>query len=175
MIATGGTKRILSGCWIIAALVLLGYNGSELITLIGSPLIGHSKDIKLAGERWRQLKKIESKALQKENDYLDLDLVLSKVVPVFKKQEKKILAAVKGKKDTERIILPVLTGIITFSTINGNKKSFALLDGKRLEKLDRIQGFTVKKINAKGVELTKGGAIWFIEAPKVYYSVDKGS
>ena len=69
---------------------------------------------------------------------------------------------------------PFLTGIMKILDAQGNQRSFALIEGKRLMEKDSVRGFNVQKVTNKGVVLTKRGKTWFIPTPKVYFSLDQG-
>jgi hypothetical protein len=48
----------------MAALLLIGYNSSKLMTLLSPPIAGRSMEVKLASQKWRQLQNKISQSLE---------------------------------------------------------------------------------------------------------------
>jgi hypothetical protein len=63
-------------------------------------------------------------------------------------------------------ILPILTGLLRVSDLEGNVRSTAVFHGKRYKEKDEVQGFRIEKIAEEGVYLTKWGTNWFVPAPE---------
>ena len=149
------------GGWIVAALLLLGYNGFALVSMFNPPLVRISDEVKLAREKWRQLQDRNLLALKKNKK--DLERIFPKSVPSDQKQEKQAVISP----------LPVLTGIMRFSDVQGNKRWVAVIEGKTYTEKTQVQGYTIQQITEKGVVLTKAGISRFVPTPEVYFSVDR--
>jgi len=173
MIAIGGKKRFIIGSWILASLLLVGYNGATLVTLFNPQLVERSDEVKLASRKWKQLKQGTSQDMEILRDF-NLDLILSKFVPGHHIQEGKSIDSqgLNGKAAFESI-LPPLTGIMRLSNVHGSKRMLAVIDGNAYSEGAQVQGFTIQEITEKGVGLTRAGTSWFVQTPEVYFSLDK--
>jgi len=173
MIVIGSKKRFITGSWILASLLLVGYNGATLITLFNPQFVERSVEVKLASIKWKQLKQRTSQAMEILKDF-NLELVLKKFVPGYHIQERNntVPQGLKGRETTESM-LPPLTGIMRFSDVHGNKKMLAVIAGKSYSVGTDVQGFTIQEITENGVGLKKAGTSWFIQTPEVYFSLDK--
>jgi hypothetical protein len=170
---TGGNKRIYMICWVLAALLAAGYNGSELMALLNAPIPGRSMDVRRAIQKRRQLEEKTSAVLKSGSIGSNTNLILLKSGPDFNQQKKKVSIPppkVEAKKEKKEIILPSLTGVMRTSDVQGNLRAIALIGGKRLGEQDIVQGFRVQKITPNGVVLTKQGAKWFVPVPEVHFS-----
>jgi hypothetical protein len=70
--------------------------------------------------------------------------------------------------------LPRLSGILQVADHQGQWRYSATMDGNVYSQKDRVHGFLIEEISARGVMLSSGKQRWFIPAPEVYYSLDKG-
>ena len=177
MITLGSRKRLCIGGWVLAAFIFLGYNGFVLTSLFSPPLVGRSKETRLASRKWLRLVKKNSLIMKENVENIDLKPIISKFVPdlrVVKKQFPHPEAEPSEFEGKFEIKPPVLTGIMKILDAQGNQRSFALIEGKRLMERDSVRGFSVQKVTNKGVLLTKRGKTWFIPTPKVYFSLDQG-
>ena len=143
------------------------------MSLFDPQFVERSDEVKLASRKWEQLKQQTSSAMEFLRDF-DLELILAKFVPGYPIQKVKTIETqgLKGK-ETDVRILPPLTGIFQLSDVLGNIRMLAVIDGKVYSEGAVVQGFTIQKITEKGVGMTKAGTSWFVQAPEVYYSLDK--
>jgi len=165
------------GGWILAALLLVGYNGFNFMLLLDPILPRRSNAAMLASQKWQEFQKKQSKAVKTVLDNIDLDLILSRTKP-YSGEDTKAAEIPKEKEEKEggkkEVTLPKLTGILQVSNVNGTISSLAVIEGKTLHEQDKVLDFTIEKITNKGVIITKGGKKWFIPTPKVHFSLDHG-
>ena len=181
MIRTGGTKRLISGGWIIAALIVVAYNGLLLSSVFSPPIVGQSKDARLASQKWLRLEnKMKARAKQSV-DHGDAAPVVARFTPKWPAAEKKTetasstqIPATGERVATVALVPPVLTGIMEVTDDQGFRRLSAVMEGRRWVEKERIRGFTVERITLKGVQLTHSGKEWFIPAPMVYFMKDQG-
>jgi len=76
-------------------------------------------------------------------------------------------------KEPVENVLPRLTGIIKVSGSGNQPEFIALMEGKQLNKNDKIMDFTVINITSDGVSLAGKGENRFIPTPKIFFSVSK--
>jgi hypothetical protein len=177
MITLGSRKRLCIGGWVLAAFIFLGYNGFVLASLFSPPLVGRSKETRLASQKWLRLEKKNSLIMKENIDNIDLKSIVSRLTPdlsVVKKRFSQPQVETREFEGKFEIKPPVLTGIMKILDAQGNLRSFALIEGKRLMEKDSVRGFNVQKVTNKGVVLTKRKKTWFIPTPKVYFSLDQG-
>ena len=170
---SGSRPRLVFGCWLLAALLLAGHNGSTLATLLSMPVSGQSAQVKSASEKWRQLQDKMSQTVKEMADKVDLDLAFTKFSSHFEHQESNDLdleIAQETRTEPQIQHLPKLSGILRCMDINGNAYALALIEGRRFQEKDTVREFRIQKIEEKGVVLTKGGRRWFLKTPEVSYS-----
>jgi hypothetical protein len=170
---SGSWQRLVLSCWIMAALLLIGYNSSKLMTLLSPPIVERSMEIKLASQKWRQLQNMVSRSSKEISKVIDLDTVLLGIPPNPAKNKPKrpdITSEENKKVQQPKTQLPTLSGILRNTDIHGHRYATAVIDGHRLKENDKIQGFKIHKITQDGVIVTNGGQRWFLSAPKVSYS-----
>jgi hypothetical protein len=66
--------------------------------------------------------------------------------------------------------LPRLTGIMTRRSADGTIRRLALMNGQVCIEGDRLQDFTIARIDSGGVSLVCGNRTWFIKAPDIGYT-----
>ncbi len=170
---SGSWQRLVLSCWIIAALILIGYNSSKLMALLSPPIAERSMEVKLASQKWRQLQNIISRGSKAFTEVIDLDTALLGISPSSDNNKPKLanISSDENKSAQQTIIrLPILSGILRNTDIHGRTYATAVIDGHRLKVGDRIQGFKIQKILADGVVVTSSGQSWFLSAPDVEYS-----
>ena len=157
----------------MAAILLIGYHSSILMTLLIPPIAGRSMEVKLASQKWRQLQNKISQSIASSTKFINLDTAL---LGVFDSSNNSLpeppgvtLEENKEVQQTENH-LPILSGILRKTDIYGRTYAAAVIDGQRLKENDRIQGFKIKKILEDGVVVTNSGKQWFLSAPDVSYS-----
>ena len=176
------SKRAHIGLLILGALLLLGYNAYQLLSLKYRPALGSSDQVKLASRQWNELEQISALSLTENSNDISVDQLSPKFASDILKKEpiilqpKGIAKAVKKRpnpNERAEIDLPVLTGILQVSDAQGNVRSFAMIDGESWVERSTVQGFTIDKITEKGVTLTRKGESWFLSAPELFFSVNQ--
>jgi hypothetical protein len=167
-------RKILIGSWILLGLMILGFNGYKMLVLMDVPLSGYSDSVRSVDRGIRELNHLLAAENEKiEKGLKELSVRYSpkeKMRTVSKKSVPKPMVKRRPKKKTFTT-LPVLTGILTKWTTNGEAKHLALLDGLVCSEGDKVSGLTIEKISTKGIRLNKKGKTWFIEAPGNSYSL----
>jgi hypothetical protein len=168
-ITVGDKQRSFTGAWVLGALLVLGLNGLNLTNLLDQPLLGNSREVKGIRRQWKLLEQLSSLAIKEAKAVaeVDLDRVFSRFEPmsVLKVWETDT-ASEEAKKKKSGPILPMLTGIMSVSDLEGNVRSTAVFHGERYKEKDEVQGFRIEKIAEEGVYLTKWGTNWFVQAPE---------
>jgi hypothetical protein len=163
------TQRSFIGAWVLAALIVLGVNGLNLTNLLDQPLLGNSKEVKGIRRQWKLLEQLSSLAIKEAKAVaeVDLDSVFAKFEPLSTLNVwDSDIEVGETKAEESGPILPVLTGLLSVSDLEGNVESTAVFYGKRYKEKDEIQGFRIEKIAEEGVYLTKWGTNWFVPAPE---------
>ena len=177
MIILGNRKRLYTGCWVLALLIIGGYNGFILTSIFSPPLVGRSKETRLASQKWLRLDNKQSTIHKNSLEQFDLQQVIDRFSPDISIIKSKPIPS-KSKKLTGKFekeseaIPPVVTGIIKISDVHGNHRRFALMEGKQLMENDSIRGFTVNKITDKGVVLIYNEKKLFVPSPQVHFSLN---
>ncbi len=170
---TGSLPRLALHTMVLLALMLLGYNGYVLMTIISPPVAGLSEEFKSASEKWRRLeKKMQTTASKFKLDY-DLDAALLKAsvaVQGSESQSQLISSAPENIIQKEKIYLPTLSGILRHSTIGGQTSEYAIINGRRYRENDKCMGFRILSIKEDGVVISRERRTWKLVAPEVSYS-----
>jgi hypothetical protein len=169
-ITVGDKQRSFMGAWVLAALLILGVNGLNLTNLLDQPLLGNPREVKGIRRQWKLLEQLSALAIREAKAVADVDLdsVFSRFEPmsVLKVWEDDA-GSVEGEEEKDAgPALPVLTGILSVSDLEGNVRSTAVFSGKRYGEKDEMQGFRIERIAEEGVYLTREGEHWFIPAPE---------
>jgi hypothetical protein len=170
---TGSWPRLTLSALILLSVLLVCFNGLELIAVLNPPVAGQSEEVKLASHKWRRLQKEFSTAATGVVEAVDLDLDLLKATVESELPVPKVASVVpKTQKPAhiKRIKLPILSGILRSTDIHGNSSAFAIIDGKRFKENDRVKGFRIQKIQDDGVVISREERKWILEAPDVQYS-----
>jgi hypothetical protein len=176
------SKRAYVGLLILGALLLLGYNAYQSLSVIYRPVLGRSDQVKLASRQWDQLEQMSALSSTENSSDIPVDHLSSKLASDILKKEPIILqpkgiskAVKKNSNPNERAEtdLPILTGVLQVSDAQGNVRSFAMIDGESRVEGSTVQGFTIDRITKKGVTLTRKGESWFLPAPEPSFSVNQ--
>jgi hypothetical protein len=175
LIEVTGKKRIIIGTFVLLAIFLTGYNGFKFMSLYDTPLTGSSLVSRLASDKWNRLDDI---LMNKES--IDWNVSLENFVhetPSFELHSEAAAQDIQpalppALNDPE---LPVISGLM--KTLNSEGKSCVavLINNKLYYEHDVIEGFVIKEITDKGVNLTKENRSWLVEMPEISYSVDRGN
>jgi hypothetical protein len=170
----GNNRKLLIGSWIMLGFLTAGLNGYHLLALMDTPLAGYSDSVRFVDRGIRQLKNL----LAAENEKIEagLNLLSERYAAAEKIKASSKRETTKSSVDPQLemvapIALPVLTGILSKWSTNGEVEHLALLDGIVCLEGDRVGDLTVKRISHQGVRLARGGKVWFIEAPEHGYSL----
>ena len=168
-ITVGDKQRSFIGAWVLAALIILGVNGLNLMNLLDQPLLGNSREVKGIRRQGKLLEQLSALAIKEAKAVaeVDMDRVFAKFEPlsVLNVWESNIEGE-ETQAEASGPILPILTGLLSVSDLEGNVESTAVFYGKRYKEKDDIQGFRIEKIAEEGVCLTKWGTNWFVPAPE---------
>jgi hypothetical protein len=174
---TDSRVKILTGLLVLISLMVLWYSGVKLLLLYDTPLFGVSSESKLAKQKWNNLEMI-----QKEKGNKDwaasIDLLI-KNIPVTETQNnpetpvssQEIQDVVRYEEEET---LPVITGIFIPSDTIEKSKASVIINGNIYSENDEVSGYMIKKITKEGVSFKRRGQHFFVDAPKVPYSVDQG-
>ncbi len=177
MIETLGRIKIVTGIFSVAALLLLWYSGVKLLLLYDTPLVGVSSESRLAKQKWNNLE-----GLIKERSKRDWSKSIGTLIketpdpkpenptePIITSQE--IQEVVRYE---EKDIPPVIMGIIISSGTLTKQKASVLINGIVYSEKDKVSGYMIEKITKEGISFKKNGRRFFVDAPKILYSVDQG-
>jgi hypothetical protein len=173
-----GKKKVIIGTFVLLAIVLTGYNGFKFMSLYDTPLTGSSLGARLASDKWNRL---EDLLMNKES--ADLNVFLESFVQDTPSPELHSETAAQAVQDAQPALLPVpndpelpvISGLMKTLNSEGKSRVAVFINNKLYYEHDVIEGFVIKKITDKGVNLTRGKRSWQIEPPEISYSVDRGN
>lgn len=171
----GSRMHVLVGLWILAGLVVVGINGTMLMSLLDEPLAGYSSGVRIADQGFRKYRMLVTAEAEKITSGMDrlISRFETEVVEEEKPAIKKPPAppSFAKKMAPAPVALPTLTGIVTSRSTDSTARRLALMDGRICAEGDRFGDFTVKRITRGGVSLVRGGQAWFLKTPDIAYSV----
>jgi hypothetical protein len=170
----GINRKIIIGLIALVALVLLGYNTSAFMAIYNTPLIGASYESRLASDKWMRLGELD---LEKKNT--PWDEKIANMIIERQAQENRVKEDVSIEKPVPeqqyiRDVLPEIKGIVRISGSDSNTRSAVIVENKTYYEKDTVDGYYIKEITENGIYLTKGKRDWFVDAPVVSYSMDRG-
>lgn len=191
MIALGNTKHLIMGGIVLTALGIGTYNSSVLMSVYEQKMPGYSRETKMADQKWRQLEEMPTRETLDPAKGDEVVAVLTRYRRNYRAPASEVQMAVAEAKakieqgEPSATILageikeieiqpPSVAGILTRKDARGAIRRVAIIAGRAVGEKDRVDGFTVKEITAKGVVLTKGPQRWFIPNPQIHFSVDHG-
>jgi hypothetical protein len=180
MIVKGNPKRLTIGLWVLAALLILWYNGVAMIALFDQPLVGLSPEARETITKWQRLEMMVASQLKEMTDQNEIDRTLAAIdikkivaaIPIKKPKPATVVTKKIAPVKKKKVVLPALNGILAIYDADGNTDHLAIIEGKAREKNSRIGEFKLEKIDSSGVVLTQDKESWFIPAPTVDFSVD---
>lgn len=170
----GDSRRLALGAFILAGLVLIGFNLAWLTRVLNPPLPPHSNAVKTAATQWHAYQAAEERLARKA---AEAGVWLARWPPPEPPRQSRpaepvVVPTPPGA--AADVLLPTVSGILQIARPGGGSRSLALIGGRLRGESDQISGFTVERITAAGVELGRGGRRWFTPAPQVPFSVDRG-
>ncbi|RPH49681.1 MAG: hypothetical protein EHM85_13020 [Desulfobacteraceae bacterium] len=175
MTSSSNFKRLIIDAFIMAGIVTVVLNAYLLTDLFGRPIAERSEGLKRASAKWQQLTDSTVPEINNLSEKPDMDKIISHLdhsaKAEVKPQEHKI--GDDMPKEPVENVLPRLTGIIKVSGSGNQPEFIALMEGKQLNKNDKIMDFTVINITSDGVSLAGKGENRFIPTPKIFFSVSK--
>jgi hypothetical protein len=167
--------RALIGLWILAGLMVVGVNGTMLLSLLDEPLAGYSSGVRNADRAFRQYRMRLTAETEKMTS--GMKRLTSWFDPVVVEEEQPLLQktptspSLAKKMAHPKVVLPTLNGIMTSRSSDGSTRRLALLDGRICAQGAPLGDFTVKRIARGGVSLAQGDRVWYLKAPDVAYSI----
>lgn len=164
----------------MAAMLMLAYNGANLVSLLDPALIGYSANVRMVSQKWHQLDTLQANKTDFDPEGLNLTSVMYQKPPPppppeIEPEIEEIAMEEAPEPVPVEVILPTLTGIIESKGVNEPTLYYALIDGKKLAELDHVSGFIVQKIDRSGVTLTREDRQWFVARPEVFFSIDRNA
>jgi hypothetical protein len=170
----GINRKIIIGLIALLALILLGYNASEFMAIYDTPLIGASYESRLASDKWMRFSELDSEKKNTPWDEKTANLIIEPQTQGNRVEEDVSTEKPLSEPQYIRDVLPGITGIVRISGSNSNTRSAVIVENKTYYEKDTVDGFYIKEITENGIYLTKGKRDWFIDAPRVFYSLDRG-
>jgi hypothetical protein len=167
---SGSRPRLVFGLWMLAALLLVGHNGTRLMFLLDTPVSGQSAKVKLASEQWRRLQDKMTQFATMSTERIELDPVFFDLPSRADHQMAEADEVHQTAMAQKMVQLPALAGILRCTDIHGNADVLAVIEGQRFRANQQVDGFTIQRIEDQGVVLAKGGRQWFLKSPEVFYS-----
>ena len=178
MIILENEKRFYNAGWFLAAIFIIGVNGFAFVSAFSPPEVERSKETRLMGQKWRELDDKLSAALKNSFNNINPETIAERFSPIKNSDNKELFPkknlAEEFKTETENeISLPILDGIFSILDDNGHYALFALIEGRKMKRHDRIRGFTINKIDPKGVTLVRDGITRFVPLPEIPFSMNR--
>ena len=175
---SGGRYRLCRGGWLLAALVLLGLNAFQFMSLEQQPLVGYSQTIKVLQSKLQDFDKMLAAGVFSLKDRIDLIETSAGSLAGHKAGGGSGTAsAQKSAKisDGTENVLPTLTGTMQALDPRGGMDYRAVLNGRVCRVRDKIDNFIVVKISPTGVVVRRAGRSWTLNNPTPYFSSDQGN
>lgn len=169
----GGKQQLCTAGWTLAALVLVAINGFGFLGLESRPLQGNSPAVSSLRQK---LARLESRLAENARTIFSGDGFRQELLAMQASYDSAAPPDKQGSaiSSTVKVALPELTGILQIDTPAGTRRYMAVLDGRVCRETDQVTAFSVEKISAEGVLLSRGGMEWFVERPEPRYSLDQG-
>ena len=166
-------QRLWLWVFSLAFLSLSGFNGYSLIDLEGSPWAGDSSTIRALRAQLDRLNTSQETMPPiewrepYESDALDAG-------PSANEDSRTILDA-SPIPDAGAVVPPVLTGIVSVLSSEGQMVFRALLDGHMKDAGQRVGGFLITHITERGVHLRHPSGHVFLPNHDPIFSIDRGN
>lgn len=170
----GSRIHALVGLWILAGLVVVGLNGTMLMSLLDEPLAGYSSGVRMADQGFRNYRMLVT--AQAEKITSGMDRLINRFKPGVVEEEpafqkRPAPPSFAKKRAPAPVVLPTLTGIMTSRSSDGDAWRLAVLDGRICAEGEQLGNLTVMRIARGGVSLVRGDQAWFLKAPDIVYSL----
>ena len=176
MLKAGNRLKLITGLFILLAVIIVGYSGVNLSLLYDAPLIAASAESKLANEKWNRLETFKSRKKDTDWNKSAALLIREENIP----EQKPVAETSIPVQETEDIVryeketLPVISGIIISSDSDGNTEASAIINSNIYTKNREVAGYMITEITESSVILTKNRKRYHLDVPAVPYSVDQG-
>ncbi|MFO7494771.1 MAG: hypothetical protein R6X05_03955 [Desulfobacterales bacterium] len=170
----GGTRRLALGAFILAGLLLIGFNAAWLTRLLNPPLPVNSTAVKTAVAQWRAYQAAEERLARKAEVLGVMWASWPASEPRRENRPVELLAAPAPALAADDARLPAVNGILQIAEPGGSSRILALIGGRARGENDQVSGFTIERITVAGVAFGRDGRRWFAPAPVVPFSVDRG-
>jgi hypothetical protein len=170
--------QVFIGLWVFIGLVVAGINGYALLPLLDEPLAGYSSGALQASRAFQQYRRLMGAETDKISSVMKIlaqrfAISEPKINPAARLEKEKRPATVEKKVKRPLVRLPVLAGIVNSRSAAGQVYRMALLDNGVFSEGEMLRDFTIRKISADGVLLTKGKKTWLLKRPEIDYSIVK--
>ena len=177
-------QQFFTADWIVTALAILAYNVTMLLTVLDYPVPKFSSNVLQVQQLSLELDEARKQGRQAlaEAESLDLGAIFNRYLPkllnkitsepIIKRLPSSAASATPAQKKKTPPLVPLkVTGIYHVSDKAGENNALVLIHHKYYRINEKVKGFTIKEITAKGVVFVKDGANWFVPAPKGPYSI----
>lgn len=174
----GGKQRLCISGWVLAALVIAALNVNAWIALESRPLEGNPTVIRALRQKIAWLERVlDFEALERfgRDGAVDLPVALRKLPAAEEGARAPSSVPVPAPAAApEKIVLPVLSGVVRIADPLLTPYFLAVLDGRVYREHEYVKAYQIAEISSRGVVLRREGAFWHIENPVPYYSSDGG-
>ncbi len=173
---SGSRQRLCYGGWLLGALILLGLNAFEFMSLEQQPLVGHSQTIRMLQSKLREFDKALATGVFSLKDRIGLIEASAGRSKGGTGDDAKAAAGHGSAQipDAAQHALPTLSGIMQALDPRGAIYYRAVINGRVCRVRDKIDEFTVVKISPTGVVVRRAGRNWTLDKPTPHYSSDQG-
>jgi hypothetical protein len=170
----GDSRRLALGAFILAGLLLIGFNAAWLTRLLNPSLPANSNAVKTAAAQWHAYQAAEERLARK--DAAAGFWLANWSIPEPRRERRPVepLAASAPASAAADAPLPAVNGILEIAEPGGSSRILALIGGRARGENDQVSGFTIERITVAGVAFGRDGRRWFAPAPEVPFSVDRG-
>lgn len=172
----GSKHRLCFLGWILAAFLLVWFNGLEFLAVGNQPLMSESPVLRSLRPK---LSRLGNKAVDNAAygvDQLNSDTLFaayrSPRIPAA--AQERTSQAGTPPEPAGQANLPALSGIMQIEHRPGAFVYRAVLNGRVCNTQDQVQGFVIDTITPEGVSLRRLNTIYFIESPTPYFTSDHG-
>lgn len=173
----GNKQHACLSAIVMAALILVGLNAYQFMSLEQQPLVGYSRTIKTLQAKLQQFdRRLAAGDFAQNHRFNLLGVALSSPIKQGSTDDQSNSDPQKGSQHLVAKVtgLPALSGIMQMTGPGGAVRLQAILNGRLCSAKDTIAGFTIEKISPQGIVVRQSGRKWTIECPTPYFSCDRG-